>query len=38
MISGISQLAVSSFLFSGALFVGGIVTSRLLYGDGGVRE
>jgi uncharacterized membrane protein YedE/YeeE len=38
MISGISQLAVSSFLFSGALFVSGIVTSRLLYGDGGVRE
>jgi len=34
MISGVSQLAVSSFLFSGALFVSGIITARWLYGDG----
>jgi uncharacterized protein len=31
MISGISQLAVSSFLFSAAVFAGGIVTARWLY-------
>lgn len=37
MISGISQLAVSSFIFSGALFVSALVTARWLYGDGGRR-
>lgn len=31
MISGISQLAISSFLFSAAVFAGGIVTARWLY-------
>ncbi|HSB44345.1 MAG TPA: YeeE/YedE thiosulfate transporter family protein [Nitrospira sp.] len=31
MISGISQLAVSSFLFSAAVFASGIVTARWLY-------
>jgi hypothetical protein len=37
MISGISQLAISSFFFSAALFISGIVTARLLYRDGGAR-
>lgn len=37
MISGVSQLAISSFLFSASLFASGIVTARLLYRDGGVR-
>ena len=37
MISGISQLAISSFLFSAALFISGIVTARVLYRDGGSR-
>ena len=35
MISGISQLAISSFVFSAALFISGIVTARVLYRDGG---
>jgi uncharacterized membrane protein YedE/YeeE len=34
MISGMSQLAVSSFVFSVALFISGIITARLLYRDG----
>ena len=34
MISGISQLAISSFVFSAALFISGIVTARVLYRDG----
>ncbi|GKS60148.1 hypothetical protein YTPLAS18_36750 [Nitrospira sp.] len=33
MISGISQLALSSFVFSAAVFLGGIVTARWLYPD-----
>jgi uncharacterized protein len=37
MISGISQLAISSFFFSAALFISGIFTARLLYRDGGSR-
>ncbi len=37
MISGVSQLAVSSILFSAALFAGGIATARWLYRDGGGR-
>lgn len=37
MISGVSQLAVSSLIFSGALFVSAIVTARWLYGDWGKR-
>ena len=37
MISGISQLAISSFLFSAVLFVSGIITARVLYRDGGSR-
>lgn len=37
MISGISQLAISSFLFSAALFISGIITARVLYRDGGSR-
>jgi uncharacterized protein len=37
MISGVSQLAVSSFLFSGALFLSAILTARWLYGGGGKR-
>ena len=37
MISGVSQLAVSSFIFSAALFVSAIVTARWLYGDWGKR-
>jgi len=35
MISGVSQLAVSSLIFSAALFVSAIVTARWLYGDWG---
>ncbi len=35
MISGVSQLAASSLIFSGALFVSAIVTARWLYGDWG---
>ena len=35
MISGISQLAISSFVFSAALFISGIITARALYRDGG---
>lgn len=35
MISGVSQLAVSSLIFSAALFVSAIVTARVLYGDRG---
>lgn len=34
MISGVSQLALSSLVFSGALFASGIVTARWLYRDG----
>jgi uncharacterized protein len=37
MISGISQLAISSFFFSAALFISGIITARLLYRDWGAR-
>jgi hypothetical protein len=37
MISGISQLAISSFIFSAALFLSGIITARVLYRDGGSR-
>jgi len=37
MISGISQLAISSFVFSAALFISGIITARLLYRDGASR-
>ena len=37
MISGISQLAISSFVFSAALFISGIITARLLYRDGALR-
>lgn len=33
MISGVSQLAVSSLTFSTALFVSAVVTARWLYGD-----
>jgi uncharacterized membrane protein YedE/YeeE len=33
MISGVSQLAVSSMIFSAALFVSAIVTTRWMYGD-----
>lgn len=33
MISGISQLAISSFLFTPALFAGAILTTRYLYHD-----
>ena len=35
MISGVSQLAVSSLLFSGALFISAITMARWLYRDGG---
>ena len=35
MISGVSQLAISSFLFSAALFAGAIATARWLYRDRG---
>ena len=34
MISGVSQLAISSLIFSTALFLSAIVTARLLYGHG----
>jgi len=34
MISGVSQLAISSLIFSTALFLSAIATARLLYGDG----
>ncbi|HEX7765861.1 MAG TPA: YeeE/YedE thiosulfate transporter family protein [Nitrospira sp.] len=34
MISGVSQLAVSSLVFSVTLFAGAIVTARWLYSDG----
>lgn len=34
MISGISQLAVSSLMFSAAVFASGILTARWLYGNG----
>lgn len=34
MISGVSQLAVSSLVFSLALFASAIVTARWMYGDG----
>jgi uncharacterized membrane protein YedE/YeeE len=37
MISGVSQLAVGSLVFSGTLFVSAIVTARWVYGDGGRR-
>ena len=37
MISGVSQLAVSSLIFSAALFVSAIMTARWLYGDWGRR-
>lgn len=37
MISGVSQLAVSSLIFSAALFISAIVTARWLYGDWGKR-
>jgi uncharacterized membrane protein YedE/YeeE len=37
MISGVSQLAVSSLVFSASLFVSAIVTARWLYGNGGFR-
>jgi uncharacterized membrane protein YedE/YeeE len=37
MISGVSQLAVSSLVFSLALFASAIVTARWMYGDGGKR-
>lgn len=37
MISGVSQLAVSSLVFSLALFVSAIVTARWMYGAGGTR-
>jgi uncharacterized protein len=33
MISGVSQLAVSSLVFSGALFASAILTAQWLYGD-----
>ena len=35
MISGVSQLAISSFLFSAALFISAIATARWLYPDRG---
>lgn len=37
MISGVSQLAVSSLVFSLALFASAIVTARWMYGDGVTR-
>ncbi|HSL04911.1 MAG TPA: YeeE/YedE thiosulfate transporter family protein [Nitrospiraceae bacterium] len=37
MISGISQLAIGSFVFSTALFISGIITARILYRDGEMR-
>lgn len=38
MISGISQLALSSFLFSATVFVGGILTARRLYPERRTRR
>jgi hypothetical protein len=38
MISGVSQLAVSSFLFSASLFAGAIATARWLYPDRGESQ
>lgn len=35
MISGTSQLAISSFVFSAALFISATITARLLYRDWG---
>lgn len=35
MISGVSQLAVSSLIFSAALFISAVMTARWLYGDRG---
>ena len=37
MISGVSQLALSSLVFSTMLFLSAIITARWLYGDGGSR-
>lgn len=37
MISGVSQLAASSLVFSSALFLSAIVTARWLYRDGVIR-
>jgi uncharacterized protein len=37
MISGVSQLAVGSMIFSAALFASAIVTARWMYGDRGKR-
>ena len=37
MISGVSQLAVSSLVFSASLFLSGIATARWLYGGGDSR-
>mgnify|MGYP001442404038 CR=1 FL=1 len=37
MISGMSQLAISSVVFSAALFISGIITARVLYRDGASR-
>lgn len=37
MISGVSQLAVSSLVFSATLFLSAIVTARWLYRDGGAK-
>ena len=34
MISGVSQLALSSFVFAGAIFASGMVTARLLFRGG----
>jgi hypothetical protein len=37
MISGVSQLAVSSLVFSAALFLSGVITARTIYRDEGGR-
>ncbi len=37
MISGVSQLAVSSIVFSLALFASAMATARWMYGDGGTQ-
>ncbi|MCX5723606.1 MAG: YeeE/YedE thiosulfate transporter family protein [Nitrospirae bacterium] len=37
MISGVSQLAVSSLIFSASVFVSAIIMARWLYGDWGTR-
>jgi hypothetical protein len=37
LISGVSQLAVSSLVFSGSLFASAIAMARWLYGTGGAR-